>query len=241
MAEPTKRGGRVLADLEAVDAGDDDLAAARQVLAPDLDLRRVVPRRPRDALAGGGVVVRKPDIDQQHRFPIGQHLLRRNAGGDRRRAAGAARVLVTHPDAAPMQIAHDRVDIGSGIGAEVEVIGVLVHVEGEDRSRACQHMGVVGGPLVDQPAGARRPGEDHPAGAAGLRFRHRGERTQPALDRAEVADESLGQRAGREALSAAAEAVEMDLVQDHRVLRDQRLAAEAVDDEAGLGCEIQAR
>jgi hypothetical protein len=63
------------------------------------------------------------------------------------RAVGASTV--------PGDVVHEGIDIGRGIAAEVDVIGVLVHVERQHRRAAGQAVGVVGRPDVAERTVAR--------------------------------------------------------------------------------------
>src|SRR6266571_146359 len=92
-------------------------------------------------------------------------------------------------------------------------------------------MAMIRRPLVDELAVARRPREQHPSGAAAERFAHRHELRSPALERSEIARQRVAQRRTRFALVA--EAVEEQLVQDHRVHRDELLAFESINEKAG--------
>src|SRR5499426_1925031 len=85
-----------------------------------------------------------------------------------------------------------------------------------------------GGVLVDEPPVAGHVREKYPAGAAVERVAHRPELGAPALERAEIARQDLGHARGR--LPVAAEAREVELVQQRRVERDQLLALETVED-----------
>src|ERR1700704_6759764 len=91
-------------------------------------------------------------------------------------------------------------------------------------------MGVVGGPLVDQPVLVRRPGAQYPARAAAERLAKRRELRVPALEAAEVAGKSDAQAASLER-SIGAQRVEVELVQKRRVGGDQLLPLQAVQDE----------
>src|SRR5262245_28508579 len=51
---------------------------------------------------------------------------------------------------APMDRFHEGVDIGRRLGAVVDVIGVLIHIECQDRLSSRQRVTVVGSPLVDK-------------------------------------------------------------------------------------------
>jgi hypothetical protein len=91
--------------------------------------------------------------------------------------------------------------------------------------------------LIDQLAVARRPGEQHPPRTAALRFAHSGEFSAPAIEAPEIAGERVVQFAFRRALVT--KRGEEQLMQDHRVARDQLLAFETVDRETGRFCEIE--
>src|SRR5262245_29987355 len=75
-------------------------------------------------------------------------------------------------DVAPANDVHEGIDIACRLGAEVHVIGVLVHIERENRRATRQGMAMVRRPLVDELAVARRPRQQHPAGATAERFAH---------------------------------------------------------------------
>ena len=68
-------------------------------------------------------------------------------------------------------------------------------------------------------------------------FAHRREFGAPAIDAAEIAGQRVAQLALGRALLA--ERGEKEFVQDHRIARDQLLALETVDHEAGRCCEIE--
>src|SRR4051812_545677 len=53
-------------------------------------------------------------------------------------------------DVRPTDRLHEGVDISGRLGAEIHVVGMLVHVEGEDRRAAGQGVAMVGCPLVDE-------------------------------------------------------------------------------------------
>src|SRR5258708_17289622 len=110
----------------------------------------------------------------------------------------------------PPDSLHEDIDITRRRGTVVHVIGVLVHVEHDNRPPARECRGVVGSPLIDQPLVSRRIGEDHPSGSTGLRLAHGGEFGAPAIDAAEVPRNGLGQSAARPA--ATAPTVEIDFV-----------------------------
>src|SRR6187455_602279 len=87
----------------------------------------------------------------------------------------------------PTDRLHECFDVASGLGAEVDMIGVLVHVEREYRRCARKRVAMVGSPLIDQLAIARRPRQQHPAGAAAERLAHGDKFGLPALAGAKVA------------------------------------------------------
>ena len=114
---------------------------------------------------------------------------------------------------------------------------MLVHIEREDRDSPGHGLAVLRCVLIDQPAIARQVAEQHPPRTARERVRHGDELAAPAIRRAEVAGEGLGQRLGR--LALAAEAGEIDFMQECGIERHQLLALEAVDDVARRLGEIQ--
>ena len=99
-------------------------------------------------------------------------------------------------------------------------------------------LGIAPGGAVDDVLRAGHKGQQHPAGPSGQRTAHRRERGLPAIDRAAVAGEHCG--AASEIASIASEAGEIQLVKDHRVMRDQLLAFQSGEHEAGHRGEIGA-
>src|SRR5438046_961342 len=73
-----------------------------------------------------------------------------------------ARVLEAALDRLPVDIAQERVDVGRRVRAEVDVIGVLVHVEREQGDAARDRLAVIGSVLIDEPAVPRHPRQQHP-------------------------------------------------------------------------------
>src|SRR5260221_1704473 len=65
--------------------------------------------------------------------------------------------------AVPLDHLHEGVDVGGGLGAVVHVIGVLVHVEHQDRPAAGDRVRAIGRPAVDHALVLRRGGQDGPA------------------------------------------------------------------------------
>ena len=63
----------------------------------------------------------------------------------------------------PANDAHEGVDVTRCLGPEVDVVGVLVHVERQDRGASRQCMTMVGRPLIDELAITRKPGQQHPS------------------------------------------------------------------------------
>src|SRR5437764_6152976 len=86
----------------------------------------------------------------------------------------------------PVDHVHENVDVTSRFGTEVDVIGVLVHVQRENRNAPGQSVAVICGPLIDELLVARRPGQQHPAGSAGQRLAHCDKLTSPPVDRSEI-------------------------------------------------------
>src|SRR5579863_6884143 len=134
----------------------------------------------------------------------------------------AARALKNLAGIFPMDRFHEGIHIGRGLRAIVHVIGMLVHIEREQRATAGNVGRVVGGPLIDEPLVARRIGEDHPARATALRFADRRKLRAPALDAPEIARYRTREPAlGR---TAAAQAIEINFMEYHRVHRDELFA-----------------
>src|SRR4051795_668008 len=87
------------------------------------------------------------------------------------------------------------------------------------------------------PSRAERLSSTHPEPPASALPIATNELGAPALEAAEVAVESLPQ--ARAGLARFAEVPEEQLVQDHRVRRDELLALEAVEDEGRRGGEVE--
>ena len=145
-----------------------------------------------------------------------------------RGAHDLGRVLVTSQHRRPVDVAHERRDIGGRVGPEIDLIGVLVHVEREDRDRAGDGLVVIGASVIDEAAVARDVAEQHPAGTAGKTAGERDELAAPAVDRSEVADERARHRL-RDGSAVAAEAREIELVQQRRIQRRELVALQTAD------------
>jgi len=148
--------------------------------------------------------------------------------------------LIALVDLSPIDVGHEGIDIRSGGRAEVQVVGVLEHVECEDRNTARHRIRVIGGPLVHQRSLARKEGQQHPARAPTERFAHRDELRAPAVDASEVRVERQGHRR-HHGPTVRAQRVEVQLVQQHRVRRDELFTLQAVELEAGRGGEVDRR
>ena len=127
------------------------------------------------------------------------------------------------------------------------MVGVLVHVDCEDRRRSRQAVRMIGRPLVDQPAQALGPREDHPARSSGQRLCHRGKLGLPGHDPAEVTLQRLresGRRLhtpDRRIIALSTEGIEIELVQHDGARSNQLFALEPVDLEGGRALPIQTR
>src|SRR5438445_1015698 len=130
--------------------------------------------------------------------------------------------LMERGDVRPFDVRHECVDVLRRRGAVVQVVRVLVHIERQDRRRARHAVRVVGRPLVHQFAVAVRVGEEHPSRAATHRLAHGDELGPPPVNAPEAAREGLAQRAI--GLPLGAEAVEVQLVEDHRIHRNELFA-----------------
>jgi hypothetical protein len=128
----------------------------------------------------------------------------------------------------PVDRFHKSVDVGCGLGAEIDVIGVLVHIERQDRRAAGQRVAMICGPLIDELAIMGGPGQQHPARAAAECLSHCNKFSAPARERAKVPNDGITQRATRLALIP--QPVEEYLVKGHRVHRDRLFALESIDE-----------
>lgn len=64
-------------------------------------------------------------------------------------------------DALPVDVRHEGIDVGAGLGAEVEVVGVLVHVKRQRHPDIGQRVGVVDHPAWEVGSTVRTDGTDH--------------------------------------------------------------------------------
>ncbi len=126
-----------------------------------------------------------------------------------------------------MDVLHKCVDIGAGLGAEIEMVGMLVHVERQDRHAAGEAVCMVRSPLDRQPIATLRPDEQGPSGTAGLRLGASHELGTPCGDAAKVALHRRGEIAS--GITRATEPIEIDLMQDRRIGGDQLFALQPVD------------
>ena len=109
------------------------------------------------------------------------------------------------------------------------MIRVLVHVEREHRDRAGDGLAAVGDALIDEPARARQPAQQNPAGAPIERIRQRHEFAAPAIDRAEIARERI-RHGFRHGAPVSAKARKVQFVQCQRIQRRRLVLLEAADD-----------
>src|SRR5215472_3361509 len=100
-------------------------------------------------------------------------------------------------------------------------------------------MAMVRGPLIDQLAIARRPRQQYPSGAAAQCFSHSNEFGTPALESPEILRNRVAQ--GWPRLALIAESVKEQLMQDHRIGRDQLFALQPVDQETSGFIEFELR
>src|SRR5262249_39690166 len=113
------------------------------------------------------------------------------------------------------------------------------HIEREDGNATCERLAVIRRILVEEPAVARRIGEQDPSRAACERLAHRYVFTSPALKGAEIASQRLCKRVdGR---PGASKAREVQLVQQRRIERDKLLLLEPADHITRRRREIERR
>src|SRR5215831_18229028 len=137
----------------------------------------------------------------------------------------------------PTDDGHKSVDVGCRLRAEVDVVGMLVHVECQDWRTTGERVAVIRRPLIYEFSIMRGPRQQDPARAAAKRLSHRNEFGSPALVRTKITRDGVPQSCSRVALVA--ESIEKQLVQNHRVHRNELLALETVDHEAWRAVEIQ--
>src|SRR5207302_1225078 len=63
----------------------------------------------------------------------------------------AKTLLICLRDALPVDVFHECIDVRGRVGAVVDMIRMLVHIEREDQDRASERMRVVGRPLIHEP------------------------------------------------------------------------------------------
>src|SRR5216683_1600982 len=73
----------------------------------------------------------------------------------------------------PVDRFHERIDVATRLGAIVHVIGMLVHVERDNRPSARNRIGMVSSPLIDETFVAGRIHQQHPAGTPPSALPHR--------------------------------------------------------------------
>jgi molybdate/tungstate transport system ATP-binding protein len=70
----------------------------------------------------------------------------------------------------PVDGFHESIDVAARLCAIVHVIGMLVHIERNNRPAAGNRIGMIGRPLIDQSFVMRRIHQQHPTGAATFRL-----------------------------------------------------------------------
>src|SRR5215210_3028598 len=113
----------------------------------------------------------------------------------------------------PANRLHERVDVGRSFRTIVDVIGMLVHVEGQDGYSARERVRVVGGPLINQLTVPWRPGQEHPSRSARKGLSHRDELRAPTLEGAKISRERCPE--SRPGLALIPKTIEKELMQDH--------------------------
>src|SRR5262245_4636774 len=234
-----KRDGGFASDVEPVGAKHYDRVGFRQLPNPFVDPLRVTPYRAvhdvllsRDVRPGAGI----DDLDRLARVQHGLDVLDRDTGqvaelllDEGPRSLDSGRVLVARLRRHPIDVAVEGIDIRGRVRSEIDVVRVLVHVQGQDRNAARGGLAMIACVLIDEPAVARYVDEQHPPRAAGQTLRHRDELTPPAVHRTEVSGQNLREHLGRPSIPER-HAGEVQLVKKCRVERDQLFTLQAVDD-----------
>src|SRR5262245_54335321 len=148
-----QRGRSAASDVKSVNAEHYHRIRFRQFTRPLMHALRVAPDGAFDDFLRTGYVVPRTRIDELDRLALVQHrldifhrdsrqiselFLRQGA-----RRLELRRVLVTTLYGVPVDVAYEGVDIGLHICAEVNVIGVLVHIESQDRDAARDRLTMV--------------------------------------------------------------------------------------------------
>src|SRR5258708_332256 len=131
-------------------------------------------------------------------------------------------------DSSPANDAHEGVDVTPGLSAEVDMVGMLVHIERQDWRAPSQRVTMVGRPLIDELAVARRPRQQHPSRAATKRLAHGDEFGTPALIASKISAQNLLKNRPRPALFP--KPLEEEFVKNHRVHCNELLPLEPVDE-----------
>ena len=79
------------------------------------------------------------------------------------RRAMTARLHQPVTDRGPVDIPHEGIDVGGDVHAEVEMVGMFVHVERQHRNSVHHCLGVIEGDLVVEPAVPARVAQQNPA------------------------------------------------------------------------------
>jgi hypothetical protein len=148
-------------------------------------------------------------------------------------------ILVTLLYGGPIDVAHEGRDVGAGVRAELQMVGMLIHIEGEYRDATRDALIVLRRDLIDEPLVARNIGQQHPARAAGQSGRNADELLTPPIHRSKIRCD--GAREGvRHDAPVAAEARKVQFVQKRRVERDNFVTLQPGKRRIGSVTEIEA-
>ena len=188
---------------------------------------------------------RVDDLDGSAGIEHGLDLLHRNGRQvgkwillKRSRWADLDGILVSPLHRVPIDIAHERGNVCRCVCTEVEMIGVLIHIQRHDRYSAGDILTVIRRDLIDEATITRHVGEEHPAGAARQGACQGHELVAPPRDGAEIVRNRVGDRLGR--LSAiSSQTREVELMQERGVERGEFVALQALDDVTGRCAGIE--
>src|SRR5437870_1845869 len=235
----SQRSRALAPNVEAVHAEGHNGLVLRQGADPLVDALGIPPDSAVDDVLRPRAVVTRPGIDDLDTLTGVQQLLNlfRRDGWQvaelrllepsrRRHTRG---IGVPRFDRLPVDIAHEGRNIGGRVRAEVDVVSVLVHVEGEDRNATGNALRVIRGTLIYQTTVARHIRQKYPATVPGQALAQRDEFATPALNRPEITGD--GVRDGFERCPPIpAEAREIQLMKQRRVEQGRLLPTEATDD-----------
>src|SRR5205807_5110717 len=91
------------------------------------------------------------------------------------------RILIARLCRHPIDVALKRIYVRLRVRPEVNVVGMLVHIESQDRDAPSRGLAVIARILIDEPPISRNIDEQYPSRAAYQALRHCDEFTAPTV------------------------------------------------------------